>query len=304
MKILIWGDAHISFRKPRRRTDENYFITVLDKVRQVLYLYHKHNCKLLIQTGDFFDSIDIGNRVIAEVIRLLLHDEVKVQLVFGQHDVAGHSAVTLGRSPLSVLCAAGCANVLDDKGTLLNDNVVAYGASFGQDIPEALGKDRFSILVIHKMIGDRPLFPGQELESPGRFLKKHTSFDLICCGDYHYRFVSSTSDARFVINPGAMIRKTISPFDLEHEPAVVIFDTVTREYEVIKLDVKSVEERFDMSKEIQIENDELIKFIENLKTNQDTAISWKEILLEVLEADSVSGEVRDIIFDSISEVSK
>jgi len=300
----LLGDLHLSRRAPEKRTDPSYFMTLLDKLDQALSICDQHHCDCVLQAGDFFNSPAVGNYVVSVVIKKLnsYRSKFPIYVVAGQHDMVGHSRSTLPNSPLAVLEAANVVRVLGAEPYLLEEaDVYLYGASFGESIPKP-ADEYYNVLVTHRMIGNRPLYPGQELEGPRQFLRKHAGYNLVVCGDYHYRFIDSF-DKRVIINPGVLVRKTVSKFDLEHRPAVVIFDTDTREYNVIELKVKPVEEVFNFTRtEKKKDNAALLQFIEGLKDHERKFSGWKHILLKVLEEKGARKEVSDIIDQCLEEI--
>jgi len=308
MKLGILGDLHFTNRSPERRLD-NYFETQIQKFTQSLDIFTSKKCQCIIQAGDFFDTPTVANRVKSTIIALLREYKVKIHCVAGQHDISGHSLYTLTNSPLAVLQSAEVIRIQDSNqyvGTISEDikvPVVIYGASFGEEIPEPF-EDSYNILITHRMIGNRPLYPGQELESPIRFLRKYPNYNLVIAGDYHYRFIE-TWNGRTIINSGALVRKTISKFDLEHKPAVVIFDTETEESEVVELDVEPVEKVFNLARPEKRDSVVLTQFIEELKTrsNQKQG-SWKHVLLRVLKERNSDERVARVIDECLEEVNK
>jgi len=188
---------------------------------------------------------------------------------------------------------------LNDTPGVLGDNgldVNLYGASFGEDIPEVI-TEGFNVLVTHRMIGDRPLYPGQELQGPRSFLRKYPEFDLVCCGDYHYRFDDGVQD-RVILNPGVMMRKTLKEADMEHDPAVYTFDTQERKFKIIPVPCEPITKVMNLdrtTKRVPIELEDLIRKIQLGKASQ---IGWKNILLRVMEQRKTVNSVRDVIAES------
>jgi predicted phosphodiesterase len=312
MKIGILGDLHLTSRGPTRRLD-NFFKTQLEKLSEAFDIFQKNGCYYIIQPGDMFDSHTVSNEVKARTI-LLFRKWTKDSPIFcvsGQHDISGHSLHTLKNSPLAVLQSAGVIKILSKKpwGECFKGEektIGIYGASYGEPIPEPDGKN-YSILVIHKMIGDRELFPGQELTKPNQFLKNHPKYDLVICGDYHYQF-SSQYQERTIINTGCIVRKTISKFDLEHKPSVAIFDTDTNEVKFFELEHRPVKEVFDLSlgNTTKMNRASIDKFLHALNNRgfEQKGILWKDALLQVLESKKSSEGVRKIIDECLEEVQK
>lgn len=308
MKFGILGDLHLTNRGPRRRLD-NYFQTQLGKLKQAFDIFKAEECDAIIQVGDFVESPNVSREVDIEIITFLLAQHFDIYCCFGQHDIAGHSASTLKRSPLRVLESANLVKILSKHPTELkntsiptNDNnryMMLYAASFGEPIPETHSDDPYNILVTHRMIGDRQLYPDQKLIGPQKFLKDNPTYSLILCGDYHYRF-HDTYNGRTIINPGCLMRKTISKYDQQHEPGVVTFDTNTNCVNVIKLNVQKIEEVFDLSTAAKKDNEQLLKFIENLnETGKAKSSDWKHNLVTALEKAKASSEVKRLIDNAL-----
>jgi len=177
-----------------------------------------------------------------------------------------------------------------------------YGASFGQEVPTPKYSEVFNILVVHDMIGNRPLFPDQELKSPARYLRQHLEYDLICCGDYHYRFSTFVGN-KCICNPGAVLRKTTSEWDLAHQPAVFIFNTEKKEIKEVLLEVKPISEVFDLSEKMTTKSDnvQILKFVNELKEKRSVTESWKDNLINVFDERKTSVSVRERLDSYIVE---
>ena len=310
MRFGILGDTHFTNRGPKRRLD-NYFETQLDKFNQSLDIFEKEECDYVTQVGDFFDSPDVSNYVISTIISLLRQRKVEILCCYGQHDITGHSASTLKRSPLKVLESAGVVRILSQSPIQLQNSrtpvdndkryAMLYGSSFGETIPKTLEEDPYNILVTHRMIGDRELYPGQELTSPRKFLRDNPSFNLVLAGDYHYRY-SDSYQGRVIVNPGCLMRKTIKEFDLEHRPGVAVFDVNTNELMIHELRVRPVVEVFDLSRKDVKDNEKLLRFIESLKESNESRVDWKRNLVRVLGERKSNQDVREIINNAMSKV--
>lgn len=309
MKIGIIGDAHFSNRPPVRRIDD-YLNTHLDKLKQCFNIFGNENCNCIIQVGDFFDSHTVSNKIISEIIRTIFYfqnpDPLCRKHIFciaGQHDLSGNTMSSYQNSPLNILESSGAIITLHDSFIVerrKDKNVVLYGSSFGQDVPQVEYKDWFNILVTHRMIGNREIYPDQEITKPKAFLKKYPDFDAVFCGDYHYRFAAEY-EGRVILNPGALVRKTIDKRDLEHKPGVYIFDTETKKYVLHLLDVKPIEEVFDFSEEIKTDNTKINELIELLKVNRKKSKGWKGLLFNLMDNMNCSKEARSVISEFVGD---
>jgi predicted phosphodiesterase len=302
MRLLLLGDTHFEERGPDRRKDD-YFLTQLCKLKQIFSIYGEEKCDAILQVGDFFNSPYVSNYVKSNLITDLKHWGNIMYCIFGQHDIFGHAWQTFERSPLAVLEAAAVLKVVRDPCTRIEgksgDCVYVYGACFGCEVPKVESEHTFNILLVHDMIGDRELYPGQELKGPRDYLRKYPNYDLIVCGDYHYTFKDS-HQGRIICNPGCLMRKTIGEFDLQHKPGVFIFDTDSKDLKWILLDVEPVEDVFDFTKTESIKEDssKVVEFIEKLRANNEDRAAWREALRVVLEEKKVCSRVRTLL-DSV-----
>ena len=307
MRILIVGDTHITNRRPKRRKDDNYLGTCLSKMGQVEDIYHEKKCDLLIQTGDLFDSFKVSHEVVAAVTKFLHRAEMKVVCTFGQHDISGHNAGTLRKSPLAPLAASNLLKIVHRNTVFpgIKHSFGIVGAGFGEEVPDhPNSKFDFTILVVHQMIGNEELYPGQPIVHPNKFLKIHKHYDLLICGDYHYRFLVKDGN-RWCINPGALMRKTVGKRDLLHKPAVVLFDTDTRQPEVIELEVAPIQEAFDLSentKASELNHEVLQLFLDNLKETEGMTVSWQHMLTELYKNKGIRFPVQELISLAIAYV--
>jgi DNA repair exonuclease SbcCD nuclease subunit len=264
----------------------------------VLEVYHDKKCSALLQAGDFFDSPRPPNFLMARYIDLLKKRGVVPWCVLGQHDVSMHNLESVERSAVNVFSASGVYEGLGHKPRELGD-ILVYGASWGQDIPTPERNSR-AILVIHAMIGDRPLYPGHEPIRPKSFCHNHSGYELILCGDYHYPF-TSTEDGRTITNCGALVRLNTRDRDLR--PQVQVYDTNTKSLEVIEISYQPSEEVFTVSEENPTDcNESVVAFVERLRAEGQMSVSFRDNLVRFFETHQTPIGVRSEIYRILSEV--
>ncbi len=302
MKIGVLGDLHITNKAPTRRKDD-YFQTLLRKLRQALEIFEDNDCHFVVQVGDFFDTPTVANRVKIDVMRLLHDFSHHIYCCAGQHDISGHSLKTLSNSPLMVLNEAFCGVSIVGREEL--DNVHIYGASFGEEVPKVCDLDKFNVLVTHRMIGNRPLFPGQELESPRNFLRANPNFNLVLVGDYHYAF-QDTYQGRLILNTGCIVRKNLNDVREGLSPKVSIVSVPDLTVQEFPLNCESVETVFDLTKvEDNTKNKQALdRFLDRLKNSESSKVGWKSILQEVLREKMPGKSVEGLVDEILLEVDK
>jgi len=322
MKIGLLGDLHLNSMCPGRRLDENYLDTQMLKLDQAYEIFKDAGCDIVLQPGDYFDSCTVANRTKSAAIAQIKRSGFwgRIYVVWGQHDVSSHSAATVPNSPLTVLASGGAVHVLGPEPIIVEPEpeggpggspahgrpVALYGAPFGQPVPEPVQKlENFcNIMAGHIMVGNRPLWPGQDLPSPKRFLREHPDYGLIFLGDYHYRFSATLGDRR-IANMGALMRKTIGEYDQALKPACGVYDTETNELETIELKVSPAKDTFNFEKEVKSsDNAILAELVEKLSDENLVLCDWRRILQTVLEELNAGKGPRDIIDDTLEEIKK
>jgi DNA repair exonuclease SbcCD nuclease subunit len=109
---------------------------------------------------------------------------------------------------------------------------------------------------------DGPLFSGHlEFVTARNFLKMH-DYDLVLSGDNHKTFVEEY-EGKILVNPGTMMRKTIT--DKDHKPCFFIFDTDTKELKQYFLKVQK-NPFVEIDEKKKTTNEQMLTFVENLKS--------------------------------------
>jgi len=307
MKLLVVGDAHIRGTNPVRRKD-NFRIAVLDKLTQVTVQAMKHNVRAVLQVGDLFDSPSVSKDVIFDVmiiLHLLKDNNIDFITVFGQHDLYGHSHDSAKKSPTGLLAAARLVRIAGSEPEELSSNIKVYGKSWFDKEPPLVEKENniIKILITHQMIANEALFPGHKFVTPEQALGKYRDFDIICCGDYHYPFHYSSNN-RLVVNPGALVRKTISEKDLSLKPSVLLID-IDSSNKVrtvqIPLEFASSKEVFDFRQEEEENKPNFDKIVSDLRDTCATKIDWRIVLDSAIKKAKLSAGTTQVIKEIIQE---
>lgn len=306
MKICVIGDLHLRTKRPRCRREEDFAEVGLEKLEQILLIANDHKVDIIVQTGDWFHSANPSNELVIKCLKILqevIHPPILA--IHGQHDLEYHTESAARRSALRVLEAAKALTILEaDKSYTIPSEPRAFtfwGAPWGQEPIPVQQNGRANVLVAHTMVGDKPLWLGQDLRSPSGYIKKHPGFDLYLFGDYHYPFYTIKEKKLLALNPGCVIRQNASERELAHQPAIVIitFSELEEDFYVdtINLEVSSVEEAFDLSlKDEPIKPDEkMTEFVRSLKEAGKIGVDFKSNLTAYLEShDEPEGVHREI----------
>ena len=301
MKLLLLGDTHFTNKVPEKRTDD-YYATMMRKFESVLDIFAEEGCDLLLQAGDFFDSPHVSNSVIGDLIEVI-QDKIgtnKIACIYGQHDLYGHNAESIKKSPLYLLQKAKCVTIIEPEGTTIGD-IHLHGASFGQKVYKNTKKG-LTILVVHDMVGEHRIYAGQDMTDAERYLRKHSGYRLILCGDNHNDF-HVNYEGRDIINCGCMMRKTTA--DADRKLGVWIFDTDTDSLKYRAIEYQAPEDVFDFTKKkeaVSLSDENIKKFVSELKTQKGAKVGWRSVLNGYRKQENVSDAVISIIDDCLVEI--
>jgi len=298
MRLLCLGDLHLRVKGPRIRVD-SYFDTQFKKLNFIFDTFYERKCDYILQPGDFFDSPDVSYYLTNSLLELILKFNIlgRILCILGQHDMH-YRVLKIDNTPLGIFQTLGLIRVLD-KDPLILPKISFYGCSFSQEVPDIITKSRFNVLLIHKMIVTKKLWPTQtDFIYAKDFLRKY-DFDLIISGDNHNFFIEEYN-GRFLINCGSLMRMSID--QTSFEPSIVIFDTDTKEYEVIKIPIESSEKVMDIARFTKERENklELEKFVESLKKRKIEGFSFLDMLDKVLKEEKEC--VKKLILGFLEEI--
>jgi DNA repair exonuclease SbcCD nuclease subunit len=296
------GDSHYRLTAPEGRRD-NFKETVNRKWKFIIDTAVENDIDLILQPGDLFDKGAINSSVLPEFTNILLDLEkhhIELITIFGQHDLLMRSE-NVNTTHTGYLNGIGFLHVAG-KELIIAKTMSVYGNNFGDDYVFNLDKkDKYRILLTHDMIGDVPLYPGQDLTDAEQFLKKHSEFDLIVCGDYHYPY-HYFFENRHIINVGCMLRLSRDERDMNRTPQIAIVtvnpNTFETSFEFIDLPIEPVEKVFiPKINKVEYKHNDLDLFIEKLKRKDKVGIGYLEHLTAYYKENDVSEDVRELILE-------
>lgn len=266
MKIAITGDWHLTNKRPENRIDD-YVKAQEDKIVFIFKTMKENNVWLLLQPGDMTDKWESPDRFKTRIIKLfreVIRDIMNLYTIVsvpGQHDIRFHTSPT-DNTPFGVF-AESLDFLIASKSPIPISNIDIYGAPWNAPIPKISNKNRYNILVTHRLVSDVQNWPGMNYDSPGSLLRK-TGFDLIVSGDNH-KWVEYSENGKILINCGSLMRSKID--QVGHEPSFYILDTETKEFRRVLIPIVSPEEVFDLEKtKAEKEKDQKnLKLIEALR---------------------------------------
>lgn len=315
MKILLVGDAHITNKNPIARTD-NLPLAQRNKFRDITGICDEHDVNMLLLSGDVFDYPYQGYRTFTEYYAYFSFLQemlgVTTYAVYGQHDLFWNTLESAQSTALGALDALGVVTILGSEPVVFKwgvnplDYVWLYGASYGEEIPIIKQETGHHILVIHKMLSPRAPWKGakegKDYYKPS-IIHDKTWFDLTLCGDWHGQFMWKSKNNTYVINPGALVRKTGGYVDYDRHPAVVLWNTVEKSFEEIVLDSAQPSEEVLTREHIEAvarHTKGIKEFVERLKAGGSSlGPSYIANLLTTMEKTRIKKSVKDKICEAI-----
>ena len=240
MKFICTDDWHLRNSTPKHRVDD-FTQTQLEKVAWIFALSIQHRAPIL-NAGDIFNSAKEPYGLLFDYIEDSINSNINICCITGQHDMKYHNTKEFKDTPLGNLYINKHIRLAGAEPIRLA-NVDIYGCGWGEEIP-AIQDDitGFNILLIHRMIAKKKLWPGHEFQHPDDLLTG-TEFDLIVSGDNHKTFTSKYK-GRMLINAGCIVRQKSD--EMNRKPCVYLYDTDTRKAERIYIPIKPADEVFDL----------------------------------------------------------
>lgn len=308
MRLATLGDLHIDPKCPVNRKDEDYGKTQFDKFVWCFEKALDDNCRFFLLPGDIFNNPRVSLETVQTYIRYLRDKKetffagiLDLVAVYGQHDLYFHAMSSIPKTPLNLMEAAGVLQIAGSEPISAYDHqhrVDIYGASWECDIPRPEKQDGVTnVLLIHTMmIGEDKVWYGQEEFSQGRaFLREH-EYDLVCSGDNHQQFCQTTPSGKALINAGSLMRSRVD--QINHEPALYVYDTTTREVTRHKIPIAPYLDVIDIEKSEQAkERDERIEaFVESLDGDYDKeGINFRDNMQSFIKNNNIPDPVVRII---------
>jgi DNA repair exonuclease SbcCD nuclease subunit len=231
--FIALSDCHLRSSNPVARKD-NILKTQFKKLKFIFDYADKNNC-VILQAGDFLDKSRDWNLLIRLIDFLGKYPDVRLYCVLGQHDSYLYSS-TKGTT-LGILDRMNFINILDEKVPFGIGSFNVFGSSWEQPLPTP-SHPTDNILVTHRSISDREVYPGQKYTEPKNFLIANPKYRIIVVGDIHRAFYYSEKN-RFIVNTGPMLRIEATKYNLSHSPHFWHFKT-EKKYNNPKIKAKRV----------------------------------------------------------------
>lgn len=303
INLLYFGDFHLSDKSPNSRIDD-YWQTEKKKIKEVLSIARKYNCKAILQPGDFLDRPKLPEKFLKEILKafeytpeielrkLLDSGEITEQeftdrllknipLVgtVGNHELYGGSLKSYKSTSLSFLEEIGFISIVDQEKSydlISNGNKISIsGVPF--DIKNIKDKNNFilnskkgdvDILLLHDNIYDKPFIETEIDWCSVSDISKKTKADITISGHIHNGFGWLTENNKIFGNPGVLAQQSSSQSEL-NRPITVSIISIDKDKKITIKDIELTTPRskdlFDFSlKERKLTESEQLQKIEEI----------------------------------------
>jgi hypothetical protein len=157
--------------------------------------------------------------------------------------------------------------------------------------------NRTTICMAHVMVGDRPIWPGQDLTGPDAYARAHPDFNLYVFGDYHYRYMTRVRGG-LAINQGCLLRLNRTDLARGHTPEMRLVwnDVNGLQTSAVAVPCTTTDQAFlpdDRTADPQ--KVDLESLVTQLREGGKVGTSFRENLVQYHEAHKTPQAVRDAI---------
>ena len=305
MKFVYFTDAHIKGKNPVNRTD-NYNKSCLAKIKEITRIAKRENCKMAICGGDIFDTPNVSNTVLDDVVDIIEESKIDFFIVPGNHDMTGHNWEVSKSSALAHIFRRSERIMMLNELQL--DDCFIKGYKYHHDIEHDLienginhsNENKFTIAVPHAFISIKPFFK----DVPHICAKDlNTNYDLILCSHFHMSFDETINGTRFV-NTNSLGRTSIKE---KHQPTVAIIDTKTKEVKLIELkSAKQASDVFDLAKYELLKGKEkdIKEFLDSLKDINFQSMSIAQQISKIGKEQKIDKDVIEYLLNKTDRSDK
>ncbi len=235
MKILYLTDTHIRGTNPKYRLDD-FASTLRAKLIEVVGLIEAHRVDFVIHGGDVFDMPSLPLPVAGDFMEILARIRVPIYAVAGNHDIYAYNPETLDRTMLGFLSKLGHFRLLHPGSPVyieaggvrvqlsgMHFHFAIDRRDFRMDYCVRKVNCDFAIHTAHGLLLTRPVAP-EIPHTIAELVAQNTEADLTLGSHAHFGFAPVTFDGRTVANPGALVRLSPQPADMQRQPQVLLID--------------------------------------------------------------------------------
>lgn len=256
MKFLFITDTHGRTNNPASRKDD-FPATILKKLKWCIAEANSDDAYIL-HGGDWVNRPDTAATFVAKMSNILEDAKKPIYGVLGNHDIYGYNPLSFQRTPLSIVNACKCINIIPDNEAVLIEengiNVYVSGASSTflldhdgrtdeyftprRDIPTAANEVR--VHIVHGFLTNKDWPDTVAYTKINDILD--TDADIILTGHEHMGYGIIYKNDRIFCNPGALGRVSASVGDINRDVNVakISIDKNSSGLPEIKIDLKKL----------------------------------------------------------------
>lgn len=292
--ILFFTDTHLAAETPGQRLGD-YARDMLDKVAWVAELGKQYD--LVCFGGDLVSAPGVSLRVVNAAVALLKDAELNLALVFGQHDLVGHSPTTVLHSAASVAYWAlpDHPGVEADTRTDvagLKLRLISHHPGIEQEITAGRYRGMVDVAVVHALVGYSVSLENVKLGAP-----------VVLTGDFHLGYKPRRVGDTWFLNPGALARKSIDDYDRVPQVAAVQYDEkkmTVEGWEYLPVPCRPAATIFDLGRYLDRKDSEA-RHSEYVQLLSETAVAPQRPVEEMLDSLGVEGPVREYVEARLQE---
>lgn len=308
MKFLYFQDFHIAGRNSKHRLG-NYFEDCLLKLDEIISIAKENKCDFLLDGGDLFETDKPSYNILDIVADKIEKAEIPVYSLFGNHAMSYGHIENSNATGLAHLQKRSkyFKRLIDyyDKTV----HIVGIDYEFGieeklKDYPlldfmSAVGEEkRWKIAIVHALVT-----PGKFFDNTSYIDVKDikTNADLVLLAHYHHPFKKIIGKTTF-LNIGCCGRMNIN--EAKIEPSVLLIDTNTKNYKVIKLiSTKSSHEIFDLKKyeELKDNKKDIQEFLNALRDVNFQSMDIAQQIFKIGNEQNIEKNVIDYVLQKVNE---
>ncbi len=308
-KFLYVQDGHTQGINSQSRLGD-YFSDWLLKFDEIISLAQQHKCEAILDGGDLLETKKPAYTILDEIADRIEKGGIPLYSLLGNHAMhCGHIENSIDTGLYHLQKRSKMLHYLRELGNK-NDDYRIIGIDYFYDIEDWLkntifdrfnymGKELYTIYIIHAMITPKPFFKNASYIVP-KDIKGNA--DLILCSHYHHSFSQKIGNTEF-LNIGCFGRLNITEANIE--PSVLLLDTEKRSYEIIKLkSAKPGNQVFDLihHAEAKLTEKNIDDFITSLQGTEFITLDLLGQLEKLVKEGKVELKVKDHIIQKIGEI--
>lgn len=304
MKLLYLQDFHLLFKAPINRKD-NYYLSMLLKLDEILSIAKKNNVTMVLDGGDFFESPIVANTIVDDILDRIESYKISWLFLFGNHCQIGHHLENSKATSLAhIIRRSKFAEYLD---TLEDNDFFIKGYEYGHNCEEKIKEEglfhdrkgkNLTIAIVHALITEKPL-PYSAMHLCYKQIK--TNYDYILVAHNHHPFKFELNNST-IWDIGCIGRRKIDEQNIT--PSVLLIDTSTKKFEIIKLkSAKNGIEVFDLEKikKAKVFESNMDLFIDSINNLKLQSLDVRGKVIEVGKRIKETKEVIDCVIKRIGE---